>query len=464
MFRLHALLSFRAAMAAVVLIALASASQAGITGYWALDEGTGNTAVNQASGGTNGTINNDATGGLGTGGNVWITNDPFRGTVYTGNGNDGSGAYISAGSIPQAELNGDFTWAFWTDLQDSGTGGNDVVLGNRFGGPGWTKFTPSNFEWHPSPDGGGSTGNVNIADIPRNAAWHHHAIVKSGSNFQYYLDGAPGASANFTGTFNGAIPFFIAGDSGGERPAGRFSEVATFDQALSQSQIQTIRNGDFTAFGIAGTPIVDIPVAATQENNTGFTVANNDLIEGLTATVTGSALGGQEGTSSDPAVLTNGTFGPADLSDLAEVVAISSNTTLTYQLDLSGAPVGYNISGIDTYSGWRDPGRDAQDFTVQVAFYDNLTDFVPLADVFFNPAGSPPSDAGVFLTNPFGGPMAANVGAIPFIFGPQEIGYAGYRELDVLGSAARVPEPTTFVLAGLSLLGLTLCGRRRKRQ
>jgi len=457
MFRSSALLSVAVAVGLMFGV-LSSSSPAAITGYWALDEGAGTTAFNQVSGGANGTLSNEATGGLGAGGSAWITNDPFRGTLFSGNGNDSTGAFISAGSVPQAEINGNFTWVFWAALQGSGTGGNDVVLGNRFGGPGWTKFTPSNFEWQPGAGG----GNVDIANVPLDNSWHHHAIVKNGSNFQYYLDGLPGATANYTGTFSGAVPFFIGGDSGGERPAGRYSEVATFNQSLTQPQIQAIRNGDFSEFGFGGPAAVEIPVATLQQNSTGFSVANDDLIEGIAATVTGS-LGGQEGTSSNPLTLTNGTFGPADLSNLGEVVAIGNNTTLTYQLDLAAGPFGYEITGIDTYSGWRDGGRDGQAYTVQVAFLSDLTTFVPLADVAYNPAGLSPTDTAAFLTNPLGGPMASRVGAVRFIFGVQENGYVGYRELDVFGVAS-VPEPSSLTLAVFGLFGLTVCVQRRRRR
>jgi hypothetical protein len=250
---------FAALLALAIVFALSATTQAGLTGYWPLDDGAGGIATNMAPGGLDGTISNVNTGGLGAGGQAWITTDPTRGTVLSFNGNDGSGAYVSAGSIPVTELGGDFTWTFWANLQAGGTGVNDVVLGNRFGGPGWAKFTPTNFEWRPS--GGGTIGNVNIADIPFDGSWEHHAIVKTGNVFQYYRDGMPGASASFTGAFGGPIPFYIGGDSGGERIGGYLDDVATFDQPLTQTQIQAVMSGDYSEFlGPPPPPTVDVLV------------------------------------------------------------------------------------------------------------------------------------------------------------------------------------------------------------
>ena len=56
--------------------------------------------------------------------------------------------------------------------------------------------------------------------------------------------------------------------------------------------------------------------------------------------------------------------------------------------------------------------------------------------------------------------MAANVAAVRFVFPNQENGYVGYRELDVHGVVAPVPEPAS--LAALTLGGLALLGRRRR--
>ncbi|MEX2213814.1 MAG: LamG-like jellyroll fold domain-containing protein [Phycisphaeraceae bacterium] len=444
--------AFRKFAFVLIILALPPAiSQAALTNLWLLNEGAGTTANNSAAG-ADGFVNNQAAGGQGVAGDAWV-NDTFRGTVFSGNGNDASGAFVSTGNLSAAEMNGNFTWSFWGALS-GGTGGNDVILGNRFGGPGWAKFTQTNFEWQPS---GGGTGNTNIADIPTDGGWRHHTIVKNGNNFQYYLDGVAGASANFTGTFSGANPFFIGGDSGGERPGSRISDVAIFNEALTQNQILNIRNGDFTAFGVGSAPAVSIAVATGQQSSGVFPVSNDDLLTGLTAVVTGTPVQARESTSGNVGVLTNGNFGTADKNGApGEIVTIETGTILTYLL--TGSPHGFTIDQINTYSGWNDGGRDEQDYVVQFAFADDPSTFVSVGDVSFNPGGTNPSNLFVQLTNPLGGPLAQNVTGIRFIFDTLENGYVGFREIDVFGAA--VPEPTT---AGLALIALSLLGKRRRR-
>lgn len=439
------------------LCLLPASSDAALTNLWRLNDGAGSVAVDSV-GGVNGTVNNSATGGQGFGGSAWVTNDAFRGIVASGNGNDASGAFVSAGSRSAAQMNGNFTWTYWAAL-GAGTGGNDVVIGNRFGGPGWAKGTQTKFEWAPS-GGAGTTGNADYADIPTDDGWRHYAIVKNGTSFTTYQDGVQTSTGNFTRTFSGAIPFFMGGDSGGERIGGRMSDVAVFDQALTQEQILNVRTNNYTEFGVGSAPEYFIGSATAVRSSGVFAVASDDILQGLTPTVTGAAITARESTSGNAAVLTNGIFGAANKNGAPlEIVTIDDNTVLTYQLDLSQAPTGYTIDAIRAYSGWNDTGRDEQDFTVQVAFYDDPLNFVAIGDVVFNPGGANPSNIFSELTNPLGGPMAFNVSAIRFAFGTAENGYIGYRELDVLGFAT-VPEPAT---ASLALMALSAMGLRRRR-
>jgi hypothetical protein len=229
------------ALVLVFMLAINQAAHADLYGYWPLDTGSGTVAFNLGT--ASGVQGNGSISGA-----SWAI-DGARGNVLNFDGNDDFVDTTNAGAnlIPQATYNGDFTWTIYTSLRSTESGNNDVVLGNRFGAARWAKLTPTNFEWQTSSDG----GNLDIADIARNdanTAWDQHTIVKSGTSFQYYLNGVPGASTTFTGTFGTDMPFYIGGDPGGnEDVAGRIDEVGFFNEALTAGKAVAMYNLGDTA-------------------------------------------------------------------------------------------------------------------------------------------------------------------------------------------------------------------------
>ena len=81
-----------------------------VIGWWLLDEGEGNVAIDSSGNGNDGAIEN-LNNGLGAGGSAWV-DDPERGMVLSFDGTGGS-AYVRAGNIPRQTLVNDFTWVFW---------------------------------------------------------------------------------------------------------------------------------------------------------------------------------------------------------------------------------------------------------------------------------------------------------------------------------------------------------------
>lgn len=440
----------------IVLVTIVSA-HASLIGLWQFDETVGTNANNSVGASPNGTLN--------PGANFVI--DAGRGRVVDLDGGNGF-VDLGATTIPMMTLANDFTWAYWGRNDQSAN--SNVVLGNRFKPAGgdfspreFIKFTNSQFEFH--RNGGGE--NINYADVNQ-GNWIHHAVVKDGNELTYYRDGTAAGTRTITQGLNNPQPLYVGGDKTAENWGGRVDDVALFDEALTATQIATIRNQDFSAFGgPAITTGINAPVQSNAQSTTGFAVASDDLIEGLVATVVGNVSPAESVTTSDVGALTNGQFGTPSVSiaNANEVVAIRNNTTLTYLLDLSGAPDGFNIDAIETYTGWRDGGRDAQAYSVQVAFADDLNTFFGVTTAAFNPPATNPSDTMVSLIGFGGDPIATNVGAIRFVFDTTENGFVGYRELDVFGSASApsvtVPEPATTALTLLALTGMIRRPRRR---
>jgi len=231
----------------MVLISGAGAADPDLIGWWKLDEGTGNTATDLSASGNDGTINNAAAGGLGSGGSVWV-NDPERGMVLSFNGNNSGGAYVSTKLIiPKMTLENDFTWAFWAKQDTAQATDNDTILGNRYGGtptPGsgqFIKFTPTRFEFF--NDDPSYLEAINYDPLPGNV-WVHHAVVKDGTSLTYYRNGEEAGTNTITKTID-PNPFSMGGDATNvtEMWRGYMSDVRLYNKALSAAEVLGVMEG-----------------------------------------------------------------------------------------------------------------------------------------------------------------------------------------------------------------------------
>ena len=194
-----------------------------------------------------------------------------------------------------------------------------------------------------------------------------------------------------------------------------------------------------------------------------YTVSAIDLLNAVSPSASTGNFA--EEASGGTSVLTNGTFGTISGGNPGINTLFATAGTgeqITYSLNLAASPQGYRITGIDTYGGWNDNGRDQQLYTVAYSTTAAPATFTDLTSVNFNPAaGGDPSATRVQITDTTG-TLATNVAALRFTFdqpSSPENGYTGYTEIDVFGTA--VPEPAAvcvLVAAGVGVLGR---GRRR---
>jgi len=272
-----------------------------LLGWWKLDEGSGNTAIDWSGHDNHGEILN-LDGGLGDGGAVWV-DDPDKGMVLTFNGDDVTGALVKAGTIPAIGANDGFTWAFWARQDANGTGEFETILGNRDVGveyPRFIMFTPTQFEYFVN------TGEYVIdhsavegLDYPdlQDGIWTHHAITKEGSVLTYYRNGIETAGG-YTDVEQGENALYIGGDLVSGRWSGSMFNVRIYKRALSVEELETAMRRD-PAVAWDPTPVHgrvgDIEEISTLTWEPGDNAIEHDVYFGMDAQAVAQATPETEG-------------------------------------------------------------------------------------------------------------------------------------------------------------------------
>ena len=210
-----------------------------------------------------------------------------------------------------------------------------------------------------------------------------------------------------------------------------------------------------------------IQTVTTSAAMNGIAVSNSDLLQqaGVVTTTVGYSAFATFG-QPDP-VLRDGsaggnTTGTGDWPNLVmEVSAQSPQFTITFDLDLTGAPLGYDLTNIDSFSGWSDNRashlHNIYYSVVGSAAYTQVLS--GLGGAFGDSFGSAQSSGGLKVgVTDSTGVIASGVDSIRFEMFPGAAGGHVYREIDVIGIAT-VPEPSAAVLGGLGMLALL---RRRR--
>lgn len=202
------------------------------------------------------------------------------------------------------------------------------------------------------------------------------------------------------------------------------------------------------------------PASATDLINAGQSTLTS-------ASVSVTAFDRPEGGPYTYSVLNNGlgaesTSDPYNFTQVGYIDGVSFSAT--YTLNTTANPLGYDISKVQTISGWGDM-RSGQWFDLWVSKVGTPSTFELIGTYTFSNNAS--SYVIQTLTNNGGGALsngivtASGVAAVKFISAPPEIGYGNgtmWREFDVFGGAT-VPEPAMLGL--LALGGLALLRRRQ---
>lgn len=210
--------------------------------HWALDEGTGTLAGDSSGSGHSGTLMNGAS---------WGSDDTRASYVSF----DGSDDRIETLFDYALTANDDFTWVWWANQQSRGAlDDGAIMVGNRYPQPG---IGGENYEFIKlTPTHGQFSATSAVAAIERynygaieQGSWHHYAMVKSGTSYQWYLDGvAKGDPVTVTYEQTAPIPFFIGGDDDGtgrvnEHFEGFIDDVVLYRRALSAEEVVEVQNG-----------------------------------------------------------------------------------------------------------------------------------------------------------------------------------------------------------------------------
>ena len=91
---------------------------------------------------------------------------------------------------------------------------------------------------------GNGDDNTEYPDFIDNAGiWQHHAVVKSGADITYYLNGAETSNGVITQALDSPQPLFFGGDNqgaDGENWQGMLDEVRIYNSALSGSEVSAL--------------------------------------------------------------------------------------------------------------------------------------------------------------------------------------------------------------------------------
>lgn len=208
----------------------------GLVGYWSLNEGVGNAALDYSGKGNNGAL---------TSGPTWSNGRLGKALSF-----DGSDDYVDAGSGSSIDDLGPLTLSAWIYPRSLGESNSGIIAGKDRSSAGfWILQFNSSSQFSFTKDYA-TTDLERAGGEVRLGKWQHAVVTWDGSstasNVSIYVDGK---EISYVTTTNGvdaensdaSINFFIGNNSGGTQTFdGLIDEVRIYNRALSAQEIKTL--------------------------------------------------------------------------------------------------------------------------------------------------------------------------------------------------------------------------------
>jgi hypothetical protein len=262
-----------------------------LAGLWRFDEGTGTNTADGSGLTNNGVLTaaQDISGTPGTMPPTWVQGQPGFGTALQFQ-NNGEYNFVSVPASDSLKIgltaNDTWTIAAWTKELSDGAGGYVAHFGRVFAfDEGWGLNFNSGYTgdseywiWHNSPGVWQQPFGTSAQVVPILDEWVHLALVYDGQSLTLYRNGnlpaqnggktslAARGSVAFTdnGGYTGALEIgSVLNEPVDHNWNGLIDDFAVFTGALSESQVQTLMRGDFSAF-LNSTPLLAINRSGSQ--------------------------------------------------------------------------------------------------------------------------------------------------------------------------------------------------------
>jgi hypothetical protein len=230
-----------------VLLGLAPVTNAGLVGWWQLDEGTGTTTKDASGNGNDGTLQ----------GNPTVVDGPFGKALAFAN----QRVAIPASKSLAADLfKGPFTVTAWINPKRTGNTWQQVFRAWRVAGNSNDTLFINNdgrLSWRGLVNGAWAGGMCETAAgvVPADQ-WTHVAVTGDKTNFRIYVNAALSQTSAWQTTDGTNATYYLGGDPGtaGESYSGMIDEVRLYDEALTVEKIKEICVGDAPSLARAQSP------------------------------------------------------------------------------------------------------------------------------------------------------------------------------------------------------------------